>query len=425
MARIQQDLLTVQFPYTLPTLARIIQENDLSAAALVPFGIEIKPLLPPISRLIQYIQGEVGSLFEEPPAYISPWDTFIKPIRVIPHFPLHEKVTGFQLIGPIGCIAEDPIPYLNQENSRKSEGEVTRVGYWNYWAPGLFIEPFVQNLYAPGYESLSPFSLLDPESLLGPIAPAPTTAPGFYRGGVGSVQPDGYPLMERNLFGYYTDRNFYDREYILKYRDELLKINMEGVFRKDWNPSFGRETYPVNPKSIKEPVESNVNPFTFYCANAYGGSKVEEVAREYFRCAEYILGYKASEIQRLRFYFIAVMDSCIYPPYFPFTPVPASIPWRTAELMHMTVDVNNDLQGIGRYLDAQKLVDGPCGRDPISGNETTPDPSLSSECFRPTGEFTEGVESLNNYLQGVVDQYNQPQPELGFDPDADPSIYDE
>lgn len=397
MAIISPDNVTVGI-YPLPSTAIRIAAAGVSGGKTflnaIPAGIyELKPVIPPLPKFITDLISNLKiSLPEVEPTYISPYQVFSLPVTAQISFPF-EKITNVRVLGPLACMLESPLPVLKFPNIVRSLDQITRIGISPWWAPGLFFDPFVT--WAP--------SPTNP-----PLLPAPLSV--SKSGGVGNIQPDGYFTFTVNIGGYYTDRNWTDREYILKEKDVIAKYNINGKFTRNFPSGNFRERFPIKPESIKNFAVSDITPYTFFAANPFGGAAVEEVMIPKLRCADAILGFKPSEIRMMRFYFIIIIDSVIYPPVDLLSPSVPSIPVSTPYLCHMTVDSNNDWMSILRMLIANALIDGPCTKVDADGNKLTygdtpvdePNPSLEIVCYNTDEEFEKVNAELNDYLNNIV-----------------------
>jgi hypothetical protein len=382
MALLLNDSVTVGL-YPLPETAVRLGGNVSGGAGLIPAGVyEFKPVVPPVSGVVQSVLDKIGQLPETPPIYVSPYDNFTLPVTAIPTFP-NEFISGMTITGPIACMLEEPLPVLEGiGKTLRSLAETLRIGISPWWAPGLFFDPFVSIQY--------------PQP---PIPPAPIGSP--------SGQGPGYLSYSANISGYYTDRNWTDREWVLKEPDVVARYNIQGRFTK---PAKNLK-YPLNPKSIKKFEPSAITPYTFFSTNIITSACAEEVMMPYLRCAEHIIQYKPSEIRMMRFYFLVVIDSVIYPPYTPppFGAPINSIPLKTPFVAHMTVDAQHDWVSIFKLLCSNILVNGPCNTNRIYEDlndvpDTPPgDPGLASECFKIDRDFSEYNQELldlfNNFIQ--------------------------
>ncbi len=343
----------------------------------IPAGFyEFKPVVPPLPTSIRSLLDKVGVKPEKPPVYISPYDNFTLPVTATANIP-NEFITNMTITGPIACFLEDPLPSLKFPDTLRSLGQALRIGISPWWAPGLFLEPFV---------NVTPVTA--------PVVPSPVTV------GPSGTGP-GYLNFTTNISGYYTERNWTDREWILKESDVIAKYNINGRFYKPWDPE--NQSYPIDTASINQFTASFITPATFYATNIITGGCIEEVMLPYIRCAEHVMSYKGSEIRSLRFYFLVTIDSVIYPPYTPpFQPPPPSIILKTPFIAHMSVDASHDWMTILKIFCANQLACGPCNKNRIYDDINDIPPSegtdeLVGECFaiqRDTDEYIEELETL-------------------------------
>lgn len=384
MALLQTDATTVGL-YPLPeTAIRLGTSGTDSGAGLIPAGVyEFKPAIPPKPSFIQSLLNKIGQLPETPPVYISPYDDFLLPVTAVATFP-EEYISGMTITGPIACMLEDPLPVLEGfEKTLRSLAATLRVGISPWWAPGLFFDPFVRVVY--------------PQP---PIPPAPVGNPTIPGTG------PGYKTYTANIQGYYTDRNWTDRQWVLKEYDVVAKYNINGRFTK---PAKNIK-YPLDPRSIVNFQPSEITPYTFFSTNLFTGACAEEVMLRYIRCAEHIIQYKPTEIRSMRFYFLVVIDSVIYPGYLPpplGSPVPSVI-LKTPFVAHMTVDANHDWLSIFKLLCSNKLVSGPCRSNKVYEDlndvpKVPPgDPDLSSECYTTNRDFSEYNQELTDLFDNFI-----------------------
>lgn len=360
--------------------------NPNSLANKIPAGFyEFKPVVPPIQPSVQKILDKIGIKPEAPPVYISPYDSFEIPITATATFP-NEFITNMTIVGPIACFLEDPLPSLKFPDTLRSLEQAIRIGISPWWAPGLFFEPFV-----------------NATPVTAPVVPSPVSQTPAGTG-------PGYPTFTVKIGGYYTERNWTDREWILKERDVIAKYNINGRFTKPWRDD--KQEYPIDTLSINQPAPSIITPFTFYGTNIITSSTIEEVMLPYIRCAEHVMSYKPSEIRAMRFYFTVVIDSAIYPPYNPGPPLfqtpPPSIILKTPFIAHMSVDSNNDWMSIIKILTANLIASGPCDKNKIYDDLNNIPPSegteeLEGECFTIQKDTEEYIEELENNFSKFIE----------------------
>jgi len=387
------------FPFgSIESLKRLV-ENPLSLARLIPGGsFELNPLLSfntAPNSAIEAIREVFSRLIPGGRGYVSPYDVqlsdiiagggFRDPVSgvVVPN--RYEKIFNIT-ITKIGCMLEDPLPSIKPPDSTRSLEETLRIGISPWWAPGLYFEPFIQQVPNLNYP---------------PIVPSPVSA--FSRGGIGP----GYDFMFANLAGYYTDRNMTDREWVLTEGAEICRYNINGRFCKDKKP--GRIDFPLSLPKFKDLRASNITPYTFLTTNQFGGICYEDIMKEYLRCSTQVIQYKNTEIKVMRHYYLVIVDSVIYPPFIrsPATPTVPSIILKTPFIIHQCVDCENDYAGIYKLLCAQKQVAGPCkGRNL---NDLPEPPGVTefgnavTECFRTQRAYEEYVETLQTTFTDLLD----------------------
>ena len=402
MAALLPDGITVG-PYPLPAtalkLADLASVGDFLINAIPAGFYEFKPVVPDGANFLKTLIKALfpNNLTEQEPKYISPYDSWILPVTAVPTF-LNEKILGMDIDGPFACMLESPGPILEFPNAVRSLDRTVRIGLSPYWSPQLFFEPFVGDIDA----------LAQPRLEFANYAGA-TTAPGVYSGGIGSVQPDGYPSYTVTLGGYYTERNWTDRYYITQEYDCFAKYDINGRFTKPFNRGkpLDRSELPLDPSSIKDFQASRVTPFTFFATNPITQKCVEDVMPSYLRCAEKLLTYKHTEIRSMRFYFRGIIDSIVYLPYSPPGPPPPAVFLRTPFIAHMSVDTNHDLTSVARILCAAKMCNGPCRSEAVYNEDlgavprTAGPDTLETACYTTLSDY----ERANSELQTEFDEY--------------------
>ena len=279
--------------------------------------------------------------------------------------------------------------------------EPLRIGIWPFWAPNpgfgklgpLFFEPFIFNSNPPPIPSAS---------YLAPNCARLGT--GYDEGLLGPNLPGSPGLATATIAGYHTDRNFFDRQWILKEREYIRKYNSLGRFETPWKPN--RASFPIDPDSIKDFVPSPITPYTFFSTNILTGACAEDVMMPYLRCADHIMHFKPTEIKALRFYYFAVTNTVTYTPTALPPPAPcAGITVNPPEvtLLHMTVDANHDIMSILKLLCSREIVNGPCTKDREYSNlGEIPDPprddTLSAECFNEKDAYDTYIGELEDFF---------------------------
>jgi len=398
--------------YTSCTLERITEKPEL---LLLPGGaFELRPWAAIGDAITKGIASTLGlpePVNKEDCPYISPYDPFFIPIDATanPFLPFAgtTKLIDFRIIGPVACIIEDPLPSIDIDKpaeSFRSLAEPARIGIWPFWAPNpgfgklgpLFFEPFIFN---DNPERIVPFS-----------------PPGdcYGRSGTGaSISGTGLLKLRATTAGYYTDRNFFDRQWILKEREFIRKYNMNGRFEMPWRPD--RASFPIDPNNIKKFVSSPITPYTFFSTNIVTGNCAEDVMMPYLRCADHIMHYKPTEIKALRFYYFAISQTVTYDPVNTLPPCQAVPRLNPPEmtLLHMTVDCNHDIMSILKLICSRSLVNGPCRNNKVYDNlGEVPDSlprndSLESECFDEVGAYTTYIGDLENFFSQTAQVIGQ------------------
>ena len=245
------DSLTVGL-YPLPATA-----PRAAAVASVPAGTyEFKPV--------------AGIIPDTEPNYVKPYEQFSLSVSAVPNIP-DEKIISLTVLGPSYCLLEEPVSSFDSTRSLDAEFDLPVSPLW---VPGAFREPFIVNT---------------------------TTDSGLT------------PVV--TISGYYSERNFYDREWILRYPDTIAKLSATGVqyelleiLNKKpelFDPSFLVKTYP-----------SSLNAETFYPLTPVDAKKWDSASIESFiiKCSD-ILSYKPSDIMKLRMYFDIniVSDKGVFP----------------------------------------------------------------------------------------------------------------
>lgn len=200
----------------------------------------------------------VGLIPDAEPTYVKPYQSFSITIEGFPNLD-NEVITSMTVTGPSYCVLEEPLPGADVVRSFDTEFEVPVSPLWGGL---LFREPFVFNSeFATG------------------AAPVVT------------------------ISGYFSERNFHDREWLLRLPDAIVKISGEGVKYETleaisaseelFDPSLLTKTYP------SEINAENFYPLTFADAKLYDAAVMEEWLK---RCSD-IISYKPSDIKKLRMFF--------------------------------------------------------------------------------------------------------------------------
>ncbi len=216
------------------------------------------------------------------PSYVKPYEVFSMTVSAVPNIP-DEKIISITVTGPTHCVLEEPVPGF--ESTRSLDGAFD-LPVSPLWVTGAFIEPFVINT---------------------------TTASGLA------------PVV--TISGYYSERNFFDREWLLRYPDAIAKLSGAGV-KYELLKVLDKNEELFDPVMLVKSYPSSLSPQTFYPLTPADAKQWDSPAMENLitRCAD-ILSYKPSDINKLRMYFniSIVSDKGTYP----FT-------------AHMTVQNNQD-----------------------------------------------------------------------------------
>lgn len=195
------------------------------------------------------------------------------------------------------CVLESPLPFYDANNEtswdpvRGAISSKPKIYAHPSWAPGLFNEPMISTPYALGIPISNPFgvtrTILPPgpydANILTPLVKEPETS---------------RVASNFNFFGYFTERNFYDREWISRWGPFLIKANVDGVFFKV--PLL--KEYPWA-SSGWIPLNNEVNIETFYQPNLVNAYFRDSFAvNKYMQGANAIHLAKPSRILSLRYY---------------------------------------------------------------------------------------------------------------------------
>ncbi len=194
--------------------------------------------------------------------YITTYQPFQLSVSAIPTSP-NETITGITVTLK-SCILEDPLP--GSQTTRSQDGKL-EIKATPFWAPGLFLEPLV------------------------------VTTPGV------SQNP-------ATISGYFTERNFYDREIVVSYLNAVARFTGDGFF---YAPL---ENFPVNLpfdlRRIRLRLPSTVNINNFYPLSISAAFKTEsEILENYFSSVGQVISYKGTDIKKLRFFFDVGITSSI------------------------------------------------------------------------------------------------------------------
>lgn len=225
--------------------------------------------------------------------YVSTYDVFNIPLIFETDF--NDEIIARSTYGPTGvpliasvrcqllsCEFESPLPTDGSLQVDFADGKpklkalkLNPAGL-PIWRLGALQEPHV-------YGSVSPLPL----TALNPI------------GDILSGPP--LPVFAYNIQGYFTERNFFDREWITQWGPFRIKLDAFGAYFQ--NPL----TYAIPPLELTPfnwiPFNS-WTPDLFYQPNIGLASKIDApLIERYIKGATSILKYKPSEIGSLRYYF--------------------------------------------------------------------------------------------------------------------------
>jgi hypothetical protein len=192
--------------------------------------------------------------------FLTTYQPFTLDIKAIPTS-INEVVTSVT-VRLRYCFLEDPLPGADTTRSAKGKLEVKASPFW---APGLFLEPLV------------------------------FTTPGT-------------GVLPATISGYFTERNFYDREIVVSYLNAVAKFTSAGFFYAPLK-NFPNNL-PFDLDKINIPLPSNVNINTFYPLSISAANKVEsELIEPYINTIGQVVSYKGTDIKKLRFFFDVVITS--------------------------------------------------------------------------------------------------------------------
>lgn len=289
MATLLDDRLTVGI-WPLPGTAK--RANLLAGIVTPGFGsYELRPLA--FENMAEAVaNGDLASIDD----YIAPYQTFTLVATAIPTEPDEIIVSvSFDPLPPLGAftpfkaILEEPNP-LTQPN-RSGADEPQEIIPSPNWDPPIVAEPYIKVLNGV------------------------TTA---------------------TIVGYYTEKAFYDREWILRYPDVIARISGEGVRYLKYEDI--PQGVPFDPKLFdKAPfAASTITPATWYPATKADAEILDAPQMEqYITQSSGIVSYKASEIRKLRFFYMCYIIST--------TPAPVTgipVPKTTIIPCFMTVQNN-------------------------------------------------------------------------------------
>ena len=249
MAALLVDQYEVGIPYIVPPL------RSIGEVALLSQGdYEFFPRLGAVALAEAVANGELTGNDD----FIGTYQGFSMSVEAIPTFP-DEVITNHALT-MTHCILEDPLPGADPSRTGAEEGLEIPVS--PYWVAPLFMEPTVSVV-----------------------------------GGFGNVA---------TISGYFSERNFYDREWVLGYDNGVMRFTSEGITYSD-SPNILRN-FALS--ALTKTLSSSINVNTFYpitlpAAQQWG----PEIMQGYIGAANNVISYKPSEIKKLRFFFAGAITS--------------------------------------------------------------------------------------------------------------------
>jgi len=286
MATLLDDRLTVGL-WPLPGTAK---RANLLEGIVTPGvgGYELRPLA--FANMAEAVaNGDISSIDD----YISPYQVFTLTVTAIPTFPdevilnvSFDPIAPIPAFTPFKAIMEEPNPAtLVSRTGAEEPQEIIPSPNWN---PPLVNEQYIQTI-----------------------------------GGINTA----------TIGGYYTEKAFYDREWILKFPDVIARISGEGVkyLRYEDIP----QNVPFDPILFdKAPnAPSGITPATWYALTKADAEILDApLMEQYLKKTSGIVSYKASEIRKLRFFYIITITSKL-----PGT----SLPLTTTIPAFMTVQNNS------------------------------------------------------------------------------------
>lgn len=247
-------------------------------------SFELRPI--PYENMGEAIaSGDISSLED----YIVPYQTFNLTVKAIPTLP-GEVVTGVSFkppvlanfvpipgvpdILPFAAIMEEPNATSPPLRTGGEEPVIPEPS--SQWNPPLVEEPYIL------------------ETISGNIDGAATIT----------------------LSGYYTEKAWYDRSWILRYSDCIASISGDGVkyIRTEDIP----KGVPLDPEvlfadsKIAKQLPSSITPATWYPATKADAEMFDAPEMvSYLSTCEGIISYKATEIKKLRFSYMLYITSTV------------------------------------------------------------------------------------------------------------------
>ena len=115
------------------------------------------------------------------------------------------------------------------------------------------------------------------------------------------------------LIGYYSEKAWYDREWVLRYPNCLARVNSEGV--KAILPEDVPKGVPLDVEIFNDPeirsttVPTSITPATWYPATKADAEMFDSPEMlPLLQSCEGIISYKATEIKKLRFFYVVFIE---------------------------------------------------------------------------------------------------------------------
>lgn len=244
--------------------------------------------------------GDISSLDD----YVAPYQTFSLPITAIPSLP-NETIVSISLepippiptTTPFKAIVEEPNPASAALRTGVEDPQLVSDSI--LWEPPLVNEDYIIQ--------------------------------------TGGSSLDGGLTAVATISGYYTEKAFYDREWILRFPDVVAKISGAGIryLLYEQIPSgvpFDPKLFDTNGLTYPSPITLQ----TWHAATKADAEILDAPAmQQYLSTCSGIVSYKASEIKKLRFFYICYINST--------TPAPLTglpVPQQTIIPCFMTVQNN-------------------------------------------------------------------------------------
>tara|TARA_B100002019_G_scaffold274196_1_gene270929 strand:- start:541 stop:1539 length:999 start_codon:yes stop_codon:yes gene_type:complete len=303
MAILENNGMTVG-PWPLPaTLKRSdILGNLFIPGSLVPPAYELRPI--PFDKMGEALaNGDIATLED----YVSPYATYTLTAKAIPSLP-DEVILSCSFKPPawaeaLGIFSDDIRPFKVIVEEPNPGADASRTASED----PVIIEPPLGGLWdAPGSEE--------------------TTIQTF----------DSGPTA--TLVGYYTEKAFYDREWYLRFSNCIARFSYLGIqyIKTDDVP----QGIPLDLQELfSDPKIAKTLPSDITYNNWYPQTKADAQAfdsphmSKYFGMCDGIVSYKATEIRKLRYYYIVFIESLIGG---------ATIPTLTWFPCFMTVQYNSN-----------------------------------------------------------------------------------